>query len=74
MKLVWEVMQEQMLEMMVNKHDSIDLGFAEIYPIPYRANWKNGLYDEFKSLGQDFKGKSHEACVEIAQDLSLIHI
>ena len=68
MKLVWEVMQEQMLEMMVNKQDSIDLGFAEIYPIPYRANWKNGLYDEFKSLGQDFKGKSHEACVEIAQD------
>ena len=54
MKLVWEVMQEQMPEMMVNKHDSIDLGFAEIFPIPYRANWKNGLHDEFKTIGQEF--------------------
>ena len=68
MKLVWEVMQEKMLDQLINQQRSIDLGFAEIYPIPYRANWKNGLHDEFKNIGQDFKGKGHDACVEIAKN------
>ena len=68
MKLVWEVMQEKMLDQLINQQRSIDLGFAEIYPVPYRANWKNGLHDEFKNIGQDFKGKGHDACVEIAKN------
>ena len=68
MKLVWEVLQEKMLDQMVNGRESVDLGFAELYPIPYRANWKNGLHDEFNKIGQDFKGKGHDACEEIAKD------
>ena len=68
MKLVWEVLQEKMLDQMVNGRESVDLGFAELYPIPYRANWKNGLHDEFTKIGQDFNGKGHDACVEIAKD------
>ena len=68
MKLVWEVLQEKMLDQMVNGGESVDLGFAELYPIPYRANWKNGLHDEFTKIGQDFNGKGHDACVEIAKD------
>lgn len=68
MKLVWEVMQEKMLERLVIDQESIDLGFAELFPIPYRVNWKSSLYDEFKNIGQDFKGKGHDACVSIAQD------
>ena len=68
LKLVWEVMQEKMLERLVEEQESIDLGFAELYPIPYRENRKNSLYDEFKNIVQDFKGKGHDACVSIAQD------
>jgi hypothetical protein len=68
MKLVWEVLQEKMLDRLVNEQESVDLGFAELYPIPYRVNWKNGLYDEFKNIGQDFHGRGHETCVEIAKD------
>ena len=57
MKLVWEVLQEKMLDQMVNGRESVDLGFAELYPIPYRTK-----------IGQDFNGKGHDACVEIAKD------
>jgi hypothetical protein len=71
MKLVWEVLQEKMLDRLINDQESVDLGFAELYPIPYRTNWKNGLFDEFKSLGQDFHGKGHDACVKIAKDRGL---
>ena len=71
MKLVWEVMQEKMLDQLVNDQESIDLGFAELYPIPYRTNWKNGLFDEFKNLGQELQGKGHDACVEVAKDRGL---
>ena len=71
MKLVWEVMQEKMLDQLVNEQESIDLGFAELYPIPYRTNWKNGLFDEFKNLGQELQGKGHDACVEVAKDRGL---
>ena len=68
MKLVWEVLQEKMLDRLVVEQKGVNFGVFEVIPVPYRSNWKNALHDEFKGIGADFKGRGLEGCVDIAKD------
>lgn len=38
-KLVWRALMQHLFIWMVEKHKSVDLGFLELLPTPYRSNW-----------------------------------
>lgn len=51
LKVFWPLLCQAALEWMVVERKSVDLGFLNLHPCPYRANWKAILLAVFERLG-----------------------
>lgn len=65
-KMAWWAMAEAAPEWLLTEHKPIDLGYATIYPIPYRADWKDLLLLKDTTIGPVFKLPQEDRDRELA--------
>ena len=60
MKIILDAVVQTVMEWLVVKHRPVNLGFAVLQPLPYRANWKPALLRFFPQSGNVFSRSEYE--------------
>lgn len=69
---LWKALTSFMLTWMLERQKTVDLGFAELIPLPYRVNWKPLLHQEYPKLRMQLAGKGYEARVNYLYNLGFL--
>lgn len=61
LKVIWQAIWREAAHWLLIRHRSIPLGLATLYPMPYRANWREILTWKFPRLGMYMRAKDEAA-------------
>lgn len=66
LRLIWLLISQHMPQYLLEKHSPIDFGWARLFALPYRNNWKQILHAKFPRIWLWLKNPKEHHKLEIA--------